>query len=91
MCDVAHEAATVLFLFPRTNPLQALPRLGPPTCFLSLMFGARRASVTESLANLAGRGVIYTQRAQITVLDRSKLEAAAGDSYGVPEITYGHL
>ena len=37
------------------------------------------------------RGLISTKRGQITVLDRPKLEAAAGDSYGVPEAEYARL
>jgi CRP-like cAMP-binding protein len=59
--------------------------------FLSLMLGVRRAGVTVALQVLEVRGLIATKRAQITVLDRAKLEAVAGDSYGVPEAEYARL
>jgi len=59
--------------------------------FLSLMLGVRRAGVTEALKVLEDRGLISTKRSQVTVLDRVKLEAVAGDSYGVPEAEYARL
>jgi CRP-like cAMP-binding protein len=59
--------------------------------FLSLMLGVRRAGVTLALQALEGRGLISTKRGQITVLDRAKLEAVAGDSYGVAEAEYARL
>jgi CRP-like cAMP-binding protein len=59
--------------------------------FLSLMLGVRRAGVTQTLQALEDRGLISTKRGQITVLDRAKLEAVAGDSYGVAEAEYARL
>jgi hypothetical protein len=59
--------------------------------FLSLMLGVRRAGVTQTLQVLEDRGLISTKRGQITVVDRIKLEAGAGDSYGVPEAEYASL
>jgi CRP-like cAMP-binding protein len=59
--------------------------------FLSLMLGVRRAGVTETLKVLEDRGLISTKRGQVTVVDRAKLEAVAGDSYGVPEAEYARL
>ena len=59
--------------------------------FLSLMLGVRRAGVTLALQALEDRGLISTKRGQITVLNRAKLEAVAGDSYGVPEAEYARL
>src|SRR3954462_2277118 len=59
--------------------------------FLSLILGVRRAGVTEALKVLEDRGLISTKRGQVTVLDRVKLEAVAGDSYGVPEAEYARL
>ena len=59
--------------------------------FLSLMLGGRRAGVTQTLKTLEDRGLISTKRGQLTVLDRAKLEAVAGDSYGVPEAEYARL
>jgi CRP-like cAMP-binding protein len=59
--------------------------------FLSLMLGVRRAGVTIALQALEDREIIATKRGQITVLNRARLEAAAGDSYGVPEGEYARL
>jgi CRP-like cAMP-binding protein len=59
--------------------------------FIALMLGVRRASVTEALNILEGRGIIRTGRGNIVVLKRAKLEKAAGDSYGVPEAEYHRL
>ncbi|MDQ3810213.1 MAG: Crp/Fnr family transcriptional regulator [Chloroflexota bacterium] len=59
--------------------------------FLSLMLGVRRAGVTLAMQALEGRGLISTKLGQITVVDRAKLEAAAGDSYGVAEAEYARL
>jgi len=59
--------------------------------FLSLMLGVRRAGVTVALQALEERDLIATKRGRITVLDRAKLEAVAGDSYGVPEAEYTRL
>ena len=55
------------------------------------MLGVRRAGVTQTLKPLEDRGLISTKRGQVTVLDRAKLEAVAGDSYGVPEAEYARL
>ena len=59
--------------------------------FLSLMLGVRRAGVTVALQALEDRGLIATKRGQVTVRDRAKLEAMAGDRYGVPEAEYTRL
>jgi hypothetical protein len=59
--------------------------------FLSRTLGVRRAGITETLQALEDRGLISTRRGQITVVDRAKLEAAAGDSYGLPEAEYARL
>lgn len=59
--------------------------------FIALMLGVRRAGVTEALNILEGRGIIRTGRGNIVVLKRTKLEKAAGDSYGVPEAEYHRL
>jgi len=59
--------------------------------FLALMMGVRRAGVTEHLHLLEGVHAIKAVRGLITVLDRDKLEDAAGDSYGVPEAEYETL
>jgi len=59
--------------------------------FLSLMLGVRRTGVTEMLKVFEDRGLISTQRGQVTMLDRVGLEGVAGDSYGVPEAEYSRL
>jgi CRP-like cAMP-binding protein len=59
--------------------------------FLALMLGVRRPGVTESLHILEGERMIKAQRGLITILDRQKLEARAGDSYGTPEAEYERL
>jgi CRP-like cAMP-binding protein len=59
--------------------------------FLALMLGVRRAGVTEHLHLLEGVRAIKNTRGLITVLDRDKLEEAAGESYGVPEAEYERL
>jgi CRP-like cAMP-binding protein len=56
--------------------------------FLALMLGIRRAGVTVGLHILEGERMIKATRGHITVRDRAKLEAMAGDSYGVPEAEY---
>src|SRR3954453_20030600 len=59
--------------------------------FLSVMLGVRRTGVTEMLKVFEDRGLISTQRGQVTVLDRGGLEGVAGDSYGVPEAECSRL
>jgi CRP-like cAMP-binding protein len=59
--------------------------------FMSMMVAAQRTGVTLTLHILEGAGIIQSQRARITILDRDKLEALAGDSYGQPEAEYRRL
>lgn len=59
--------------------------------FLSLMLGVRRAGVTTALHVLEGGQMIRATRGLIVVRDRNKLEAVAGDAYGVPEAEYRRL
>jgi CRP-like cAMP-binding protein len=49
--------------------------------FLSFMLGVRRAGVTEALASLTRAALIARARGQITILDRTGLEAAACECY----------
>src|ERR1700677_737971 len=53
--------------------------------FLAMMLGTRRASVTDALHVLEECGTIESMRGRICVRDRSGLEKAAGDCYGLPE------
>jgi CRP-like cAMP-binding protein len=59
--------------------------------FLGLMLGVRRSSVTVALHTLEGAQVIRAQRGRQIILNRSKLEEIAGDSYGRAEAEYVRL
>jgi CRP-like cAMP-binding protein len=59
--------------------------------FLGVLLGTRRATVTVSLHELEGRGLIRSKRNTIEVLDRAGLEAAANGYYGIPEAEYSRL
>jgi len=59
--------------------------------FLSMMLGVRRSSVTDAIHSLEGDRLIKATRGNIRILDRAKLERAAGGSYGVPEREYVRL
>jgi CRP-like cAMP-binding protein len=59
--------------------------------FLGVLLGTRRATVTISLHELQGRGLVRAARGTIEVLDRAGLEAAANSFYGVPEAEYARL
>lgn len=56
--------------------------------FLSIMLGVRRPGVTVALHMLEGAHAIRSRRNSIVILDRARLRATAGPSYGVPEATY---
>jgi CRP-like cAMP-binding protein len=59
--------------------------------FLSMMLGVRRSSVTDAIHLLEGAHLIKATRGNIQILDRDRLERAAGASYGVPEAEYRRL
>jgi CRP-like cAMP-binding protein len=59
--------------------------------FLSLMLGVQRSGVTIAIQELEGLGMIRARRGRLTVLDRGKMRAFAGDSYGFPEAEYERL
>ena len=59
--------------------------------FMAFMLGVRRPGVTTTVHVLEGSGMIRARRSRIQILDRAKLEAAAGDSYGVAEAEYRRL
>ena len=59
--------------------------------FLSMMLGVRRSSVTDAIHLLEGDALIKATRGNILILDRARLERAAGASYGVPEAEYRRL
>ena len=59
--------------------------------FLSMMLGVRRSSVTDAIHLLEGANLIKAPRGNILIVDRDRLERAAGASYGVPEAEYRRL
>jgi CRP-like cAMP-binding protein len=59
--------------------------------FIAVMLAVRRPGVTEALQMLEREQAIRTERRNIVVLDRRKLEETAGDGYGVPEAEYERL
>lgn len=59
--------------------------------FLATMLGVRRPGVTVALHILEGKGLIRAQRAEITIVDREGLIAAAEGAYGFPEAEYRRL
>ncbi len=59
--------------------------------FLSMMLGVRRSSVTDAIHLLEGDLLIKATRGNIEIIDRARLERAAGASYGVPEAEYRRL
>ena len=58
---------------------------------LAVMLGVQRPGVTLAVQNLEGAGSIRARRGRITILDRTQLRVAAGESYGVAEATYERL
>ena len=59
--------------------------------FLSIMLGVRRPTVTVAIHTLEGAGLIRARRGRIRVLSRTRLEEAAGQTYGPAEAEYERL
>lgn len=59
--------------------------------FLAAMLGVRRAGVTMAMHCLEGEKLVRAERGRIIILDRPRLIALAGCSYGVPEAEYRDL
>lgn len=59
--------------------------------FLAQMLGVRRASVVEVARRLQASGLIHYGRGQITILDRSGLEAAACACYRIVKAEFDRL
>jgi CRP-like cAMP-binding protein len=59
--------------------------------FLAMMLAVRRATITDTLKLLEADGAISTTRGTISVLDRRRLEATAGEGYGGAEAEYQRL
>lgn len=58
---------------------------------LGVMLGVRRATVTDTLHILEGKGLIRATRGLIDVQDRGRLLAFAGESYGAAETEYARF
>ncbi len=56
--------------------------------FLGVMLGVQRSGVTIALGELERRGLIRSQRAQVTIVDRPTMEKMTYGSYGVAEAEY---
>ncbi len=58
---------------------------------LAFMLGVRRSGVTTALHVLEGEQIIKATRGRVIVLDRERLIAYAGDTYGAPEAEYARV
>ena len=58
---------------------------------LGLMLGVRRATVTDTLHVLEGRGLVRSSRGVIEVRDRKRLLGLAGECYGAAEAEYARF
>lgn len=59
--------------------------------FIAFMLGVRRVGITQAAGLLQRRGLITYHRGQVTVLDRTGLEAAACSCYGADLRIYAAL
>lgn len=58
---------------------------------MAMMISAQRSGVTVTLHTLEGAGMIRSTRGLVTIRDREKLAALAGESYGIPEARYREM
>jgi CRP-like cAMP-binding protein len=58
---------------------------------LSMMMGARRASVSEAASKLQKAGAIQYRRGNLIIVERKSLEQAACECYRIIKQEYGHL
>ena len=58
---------------------------------IGLLIGVRRATITDSLHVLEGKGALRSSRGRIVIRDRARLEAIAGSAYGYPEAEFARF
>jgi CRP-like cAMP-binding protein len=56
--------------------------------FMAMMLGVTRSVVTRAAGNLQNKKMIRYTRGQVTILDRSRLEATACECYAVVKAEY---
>jgi DNA-binding transcriptional regulator YhcF (GntR family) len=56
--------------------------------FMAMMLGVTRSVVTRAAGRLQNEKMIRYTRGQVTILDRSRLEASACECYGVVKAEY---
>ena len=59
--------------------------------FMAMMLGVTRSVVTRAAGSLQNKKMIHYTRGQVTILDRSRLEATACECYGVVKAEYARL
>lgn len=59
--------------------------------FMATLMGVRRPMVTVALHVMEGEGALRSRRNSLTILDRAKLRALAGPTYGYPESLHERL
>jgi CRP-like cAMP-binding protein len=58
---------------------------------MAILLGARRASVSQAIAELQRAGLIECRRGEISILDRAGLEAASCEDYRLSKHGYDHI
>ena len=58
--------------------------------FMAMMLGVTRSVVTRAAGNLQNKKMIRYTRGQVTIIDRSRLEATACECYAVVKAVYDH-